>query len=133
MSRRRNQVTIGDATLSVGRGSGESPPETDCCRGAGSVRSTAPSGHHTDTKGSCLGGHHCRIRNSWDLRSDIHNARALSNLLTAETLSSWCNVLKRTFSPAGDVLPVHASKRQSTTHHLSGSQRRQQFRFGLPQ
>ena len=61
-------------------------------------------GPHPDTKGSCLGGHHCRIRSSGDLRSDTRNVRASSNLLTAETLSSWCYVLKRTF-PAGDCYP----------------------------
>ena len=37
-------------------------------------------------------------------RSDIHNVRASSDLLTAETLSSWCYVLKRTFSPAGTAI-----------------------------
>jgi hypothetical protein len=51
----------------------------------------------TRHKGSCLGGFLCRIRSSGVLRSDIHNSRTSSPLLTAKMLSTLCNVLKRTF------------------------------------
>jgi hypothetical protein len=91
-------VAVGEATRSVGRGSGESPPDTDCCHGAGSVRSTAPGATTQTQRGVAWVTTAVGSEARGNLRSDIHNVRVSSDLLTAETLSSWCHVLKRTFS-----------------------------------
>jgi hypothetical protein len=88
----------GGGERSVGRGSGESPPDTDYHRGAGSVRSAAPTCHNR-TQGELPGW---RCVGDPELGgspvADSHNSRALSAVPTAKMLSSLCHVLKRTIS-----------------------------------
>ena len=63
---------------SVGRGSGESPPDTDYCRGAGGVRSAAPTCHYTGTRGVARVAL-CRIPElGGSPVADTHNSRPLS-------------------------------------------------------
>ena len=97
----RGRDTSGGRKRSVGRGSGESPPDTDYCRGAGSVRSAAPTCHKPDTRGVARVAL-CRIPElGGSPVADSHNSRALSAVPTAKMLSSLCHVLKRTISGLG--------------------------------
>ena len=113
-------VAVREARRSVGRGSGEIPSR--CGTTVAALAASGPPRRRatTQTQGevawvTITAGSQARGISV----SDIRNARASSNLLTAETLSSWCNVLNRTFRPL-DVVSVHTPTWAATTHHQIG-------------